>query len=382
MVAQSDPLLGEHGGGVEGAARSARCCYPSGAHPLPPPRQSPCKDGAGGTPFHQAPPISAKRRPLWPRLGQSEATQTLGTTPASAGRPIRADTNSGHAPLSESRARSAKRTDGTGGSSCESRRPIGRHPNSRGHAPPLPATNRGGRKQAAARPLVGGGALAGRHASAAMEVPAPRPAAAAALPAAAEEEPGREAVGRGRDERSLEALSLAAGGGTAVGRQLPEGRRATLASALELEGTVLREGRLTQFVANNLERRIRLSGAPRGEPPAAAAAGGGGSIPAIDPGALQDVVALAGQVAAQVDELLRNVHCGLQALTALSVGCIQTYRDGVESLGEAADLSIRAMYALVARCEELDRAMQPVPALAKRIRDMKGTLERLEGLCK
>lgn len=185
----------------------------------------------------------------------------------------------------------------------------------------------------------------------------------------------------------MEALSLAAGGGAAAGRsppegrQLPEGRRATLASALELEGTVLREGQLTQFVANNLERRIRLSGVPRGEP-AAAATAGGSSIPAIDPGALQDVVALAGQVAAQVDELLRNVHCGLQALTALSVGCIQTYRDGVESLGEAADLSIRAMYALVARCEELDRAMQPVPALAKRIRDMKGTLERLEGLCK
>lgn len=215
-----------------------------------------------------------------------------------------------------------------------------------------------------------------------MEVPALRPAAAAGFPvAAAEEGPGREAAGR----RSLEALSLA-GGGAAAGRQLPEGRRATLASALELEGTVLREGPLTQFVANNLERRIRLSGAPRGEPAAVAGGGGGGgggsSIPAIDPGALQEVVALAGQVAAQVDELLRNVHCGLQALTALSVGCIQTYRDGVESLGEAADLSIRAMYALVARCEELDRAMQPVPALAKRIRDMKGTLERLEGLCK
>uniref|UniRef100_A0A8C3DJK2 Uncharacterized protein n=1 Tax=Corvus moneduloides TaxID=1196302 RepID=A0A8C3DJK2_CORMO len=212
----------------------------------------------------------------------------------------------------------------------------------------------------------------------------PRWAVAAAGHASfAMEEPGSAAAppeGRGRDERSLEALSLAGGGGpAAAGRQLPEGRRATLASALELEGTVLREGRLTQFVANNLERRIRLSGAPRGEPPAG---GGGSSIPAIDPGALQDVVALAGQVAAQVDELLRNVHCGLQALTALSVGCIQTYRDGVESLGEAADLSIRAMYALVARCEELDRAMQPVPALAKRIRDMKGTLERLEGLCK
>ncbi|XP_075001564.1 LOW QUALITY PROTEIN: BLOC-1-related complex subunit 6 [Calonectris borealis] len=381
MVAQSDPLLGEHGGGVKGAATSARCCYPSGARPLLLPRQSACEDGASGTPLHRAPPVSAKRRPFWPRLGQSEATQTLGATPASAGPPIRADTNSGHAPVSESRARSAKRTDGTGGSPCERRWPIGRHTNSRGHAPARPAANPGGRKQAAARPLVGGGAPAGRHASPAMEVPALRPVAAAGLPAAPEEGLGREATGRRRDERSLEALSLAAGGGAAAGRQLPEGRRATLASALELEGTVLREGRLTQFVANNLERRIRLSGAPRGEPPAAAA-GVGGSIPAIDPGALQDVVALAGQVAAQVDELLRNVHCGLQALTALSVGCIQTYRDGVESLGEAADLSIRAMYALVARCEELDRAMQPVPALAKRIRDMKGTLERLEGLCK
>ncbi|XP_025940292.1 BLOC-1-related complex subunit 6 [Apteryx rowi] len=206
-----------------------------------------------------------------------------------------------------------------------------------------------------------------------MEVSALRPAEAA--PAASE----GAAATRRRDERSLEALSLAGGAAArqqAAAAAAAEGRRATLASALELEGTVLREGRLTQFVANNLERRIRLSGAPRGEPAAA------GPIPAIDPGALQDVVALAGQVAAQVDELLRNVHCGLQALTALSVGCIQTYRDGVESLGEAADLSIRAMYALVARCEELDRAMQPVPALAKRIRDMKGTLERLEGLCK
>lgn len=234
----------------------------------------------------------------------------------------------------------------------------------------------------------------------AMEPPAPGSAGAPGGPGPAPA-PARE--GAERDGRSLEALSLAAGStgaaaaaGVAAGRPQPppEGRRATLASALELEGTVLREGRLTQFVANNLERRIRLSGAPRGEQPApgsapgagpgaaAGAAAGASSIPAIDPGALQDVVALAGQVAAQVDELLRGVHCGLQALTALSVGCIQTYRDGVESLGEAADLSIRAMYALVARCEELDRAMQPVPALAKRIRDMKGTLERLEGLCK
>ncbi|XP_072188842.1 LOW QUALITY PROTEIN: BLOC-1-related complex subunit 6 [Excalfactoria chinensis] len=374
MVARSDRLLGEHGGGVRGAASSALCCCTGWARPLPPSRQSPLGNGECGVPLRRAPPIPADRPSLRPRPGQSEATQTLVAPPASAGRPMGADTNNGHAPVSESRARNAKRAAGTSAAPAERRRPISRSANGVGPAPSSRSANRRGRKQPAKRPPGGGGAY---PAGPVMEAPAPRPAAAAAPPA---EE------GASRDERSLEALSLAAGGGAVAGRslpegrQLPEGRRATLASALELEGTVLREGRLTQFVANNLERRIRLSGVPRGEPPSAAA--GGSSIPAIDPGALQDVVALAGQVAAQVDELLRNVHCGLQALTALSVGCIQTYRDGVESLGEAADLSIRAMYALVARCEELDRAMQPVPALAKRIRDMKGTLERLEGLCK
>ncbi|CAI5769818.1 Hypothetical predicted protein [Podarcis lilfordi] len=143
-------------------------------------------------------------------------------------------------------------------------------------------------------------------------------------------------------------------------------------SGLEREGPVRWDGRLTHFVARDFEQQMRRSAAP----------GSGCLIPAVDPAALQDLAALAVQAAAQVDELLRSVHGALQALTALSVGCIQTYRDGVESLGEAVDTSIRSMYTLMARCEELDKAMQPVPALARRIRDMKGALEKLEGLCK
>lgn len=132
---------------------------------------------------------------------------------------------------------------------------------------------------------------------------------------------------------------------------------------------------LTHLAASNLlEQQLRLS--------SAALTGSGCAIPAIDAKALQDLAALALQVAAQVDELLRSVHGRLQVLTALSVGCIQTYRNGVESLGEAVDTSIRAMYTLMARCEELDQEMQSVPVLARDIRDMKSALERLEGLCK
>lgn len=134
-----------------------------------------------------------------------------------------------------------------------------------------------------------------------------------------------------------------------------------------LEGTTRRDGR---FVASNPQQQI-----PLGSP-------SGCLIPAVDPQALQDLGVLAVQVAAQVDELLRGMHGRLQALTALSVGCIQTYRDSVESLGEAVDTSIRSMYTLIARCEELDQELKPVPDLAKRIRDLKSALERLEGLCK
>ncbi|KAM6463852.1 BLOC-1-related complex subunit 6 [Liasis olivaceus] len=140
----------------------------------------------------------------------------------------------------------------------------------------------------------------------------------------------------------------------------------------EHEGPVHREERSPRFVATGFNQQVCPS----------AWKGSGCPIPAIDPKAVQDLAALAVQVATQVEELLRSVQGALQALTTLSVGCIQTYRDGVESLGDAVDTSIRSMYTLMARCEELDLELQPVPALARRIRDMKSALDRLEGLCK
>ena len=42
----------------------------------------------------------------------------------------------------------------------------------------------------------------------------------------------------------------------------------------------------------------------------------------------------------------------------------------------------QGMYTLMARCEELDRSMQPIHTLAAQIRDIKRTLEFLEALCK
>ncbi|XP_068107693.1 BLOC-1-related complex subunit 6 [Hyperolius riggenbachi] len=105
-------------------------------------------------------------------------------------------------------------------------------------------------------------------------------------------------------------------------------------------------------------------------------------IPPIDVEVLKDLEILAQDVALKVDQMMKSLSGTIQNMTALSVGYIQTYRDSVDSLGESVDMSIKAMYTLMARCEELDRSMQPIHALAKQIREIKRTLEMFETLCK
>lgn len=200
---------------------------------------------------------------------------------------------------------------------------------------------------------------------------------------------GRSFSGRLQDSRSLDGLSGACGGaGSSGGAESGAGggRRATISSPLELEGTVSRHGDLTHFVANNLQLKIRLSGAPQPPPPAPVPPSSAPAlipaIPPIDPEVLRDLERLSRELGGRVDRLLRGLGGAVQELTALSVGCIQTYRDAVDSLGEAVDMSIKGMYTLLARCEELERALQPVQGLARQVRDIRRTLEVLEALCK
>ncbi|KAM7069550.1 BLOC-1-related complex subunit 6 [Molossus nigricans] len=200
---------------------------------------------------------------------------------------------------------------------------------------------------------------------------------------------GRSFSSRLQDSRSLDGLSGACGGsGSAGGAESGAGvgRRATISSPLELEGTVSRQGDLTHFVANNLQLKIRLSSTSQPPPPAPAppcsAPSSTPAIPPIDPDVLRDLERLSRELGGRVDRLLRGLGGAVQELTALSVGCIQTYRDAVDSLGEAVDMSIKGMYTLLARCEELERALQPVQGLARQVRDIRRTLEVLEALCK
>ncbi|XP_068161985.1 BLOC-1-related complex subunit 6 [Antennarius striatus] len=199
-----------------------------------------------------------------------------------------------------------------------------------------------------------------------------------------------------QDSKSLDEISQACGGGSGVrsgGRAgQSEGRRATISSALELEGTVSQEGDLTNFITKNLEQKIKMSSKPSLDCSDSDCSGPiyrsrglsrrPADIPPIDPSVLLDLQRHTQDVAHSVEMMMRSLNGTIQNMTALSVGYIQTYRDSVDSLGESVDMSIKGMYTLMARCEELDRSMQPIQTLAAQIRDIKRTLDTLEAFCK
>ncbi|KAI3356771.1 hypothetical protein L3Q82_003453 [Scortum barcoo] len=205
-----------------------------------------------------------------------------------------------------------------------------------------------------------------------------------------------------QDSKSLDEISQACGGrylstgglgprGGGRGGQ-SEGRRATISSALELEGTVSHEGDLTNFITKNLEQKIKMSSKPSLDCSDSDCSGPiyrsrgvsrrPADIPPIDPAVLSDLQRHTQEVAHSVEMMMRSLNGTIQNMTALSVGYIQTYRDSVDSLGESVDMSIKGMYTLMARCEELDRSMQPIHTLAAQIRDIKRTLDTLEAICK
>nr|XP_020479248.1 BLOC-1-related complex subunit 6 [Monopterus albus] len=199
-----------------------------------------------------------------------------------------------------------------------------------------------------------------------------------------------------QDSKSLDEISQACGGGSGArggGRSSQsEGRRATISSALELEGTVSRDGDLTHFITKNLEQKIKMSSKPSLDCSDSDCSGPiyrsrglsrrPADIPPIDPAVLVDLQRHTQEVAHSVEMMMRSLNGTIQNMTALSVGYIQTYRDSVDSLGESVDMSIKGMYTLMARCEELDRSMQPIHTLAAQIRDIKRTLDALEAICK
>ena len=76
--------------------------------------------------------------------------------------------------------------------------------------------------------------------------------------------------------------------------------------------------------------------------------------------------------------MVENLSGVLQSASALTVGTLETYRDGVCKTCDEVDNNIRSMYQLMAKVEELNKSMTPAYKVNDQIKELKQLLDIYE----
>ncbi|XP_055639659.1 BLOC-1-related complex subunit 6 [Toxorhynchites rutilus septentrionalis] len=169
-----------------------------------------------------------------------------------------------------------------------------------------------------------------------------------------------------------------------------------------LEGTVRVDGNMTHFVAENLEYKIKLaspvtvtrkdscniSGSRQSTP---SAANGGLGVPSsygimpkaphfnrIDPNVLNEIEREAQSLAASVDNLTESLCSVLHSISSITADNVEIYKNAVTKLTDCMDANIKCMYTIMAKAEEISKAIKPAEALAARIREIKRLVDMFE----
>ncbi|GFN88762.1 Bloc-1-related complex subunit 6 [Plakobranchus ocellatus] len=165
------------------------------------------------------------------------------------------------------------------------------------------------------------------------------------------------------------------------------------------QGTITRKGDLIEFVASDLQEKIKQS-SPLSQPDATSSGSRRSSIksfasassstsfatssglshspsslcqqspddiPPIDAAAVVELENHATRVADSLDLMMGNIRNNLHKMSAITIGCQDAYKRSVDITCDSVDGSIKTMYALMAKCEELSASMAPVQQLANQM---------------
>ncbi|XP_014226294.1 BLOC-1-related complex subunit 6 [Trichogramma pretiosum] len=159
---------------------------------------------------------------------------------------------------------------------------------------------------------------------------------------------------------------------------------------LQSEGTVTKEGDMVSFVAGDLENKIKLSSPvtrkgdsmmslePRNAVSYLYRQALTPQLPCSDHNILNELENEARKVATSVDSITENLAAILHSASALTVGCLETYRDAVCKTCDSVDFNIKAMYQLMAKTEELSKSMAGIYKMSERIKEMRKMLDLFE----
>jgi len=104
-------------------------------------------------------------------------------------------------------------------------------------------------------------------------------------------------------------------------------------------------------------------------------------IPTIDPAIISELEEQARIGSKSVEKMMKYLGNELSKVTGITEETVNTYDVAVQHLQSEVETNIRSMYALMAKCEELDEKMKPVTELAKQVRLINESLNELEQLC-
>ncbi|CAD5119622.1 DgyrCDS8219 [Dimorphilus gyrociliatus] len=156
---------------------------------------------------------------------------------------------------------------------------------------------------------------------------------------------------------------------------------------LDMHGTLERDGEVMTFVAEGLTDLVRLSSATPSS--LSSASGWSGvsrsptlhspeTLPPVDVKALFEIENSAHKIAASVGKMMDSMAANLHLMSSVTTSCIDAYKEGVDRTCDSVDASIKTMYALMAKCEELSKSMQPVYKLSNEMKEVKRLLELFE----
>jgi len=146
---------------------------------------------------------------------------------------------------------------------------------------------------------------------------------------------------------------------------------------LSLEGVVVQEGQQLTYVTQDLSEKIKLA-TPTNEAPVSFDYGP--SLNNTDDlnAVINEIELEAKRLASSIDTLTENLTGILHSLSSMTVDCVFTMSDGVTQLCDTADASIKVMYQVMAKCEELNKSVAPIYKLHQQVKDTKRLLDKVE----
>lgn len=136
--------------------------------------------------------------------------------------------------------------------------------------------------------------------------------------------------------------------------------------------------KLVSFVADDLEKQLRLSSTSPPSSQTLPAASASSDTVTPDSTTLQQIEVTAQTLNKNIEDVIAHIHKSTQSISGLTVECMKAYETCLNSTADTVDANIKSMYQLMAQVEELNKSMTPLSTVKQEVAQVKHLLDAFE----